>query len=191
GSTSALPLRARIASESRGSTTGTTSTIELAAATTARSSAQVNSGRGHETCAPAPRNLPSKLRYHRRSSAVATGFGYPKPAGDCGQGGADVERQHQTESPRGDREATSGCHAPDGWGLSVATSRSARASTVTTVWCIASEMRSSKSPPYFMVLACFDSIEVMTSERRTIACSRRRAGRAAADTPRSTDMREK
>src|SRR2546425_9025092 len=106
-----LPLRARIASESGGSTTGTTSTIELAAATTARSSARVNSGRGHETPAPAQRNLPSKLRHHRRSSAVATGFGYPKLAGDCGQGGADVERQRQTESPRGTREATSGCHA--------------------------------------------------------------------------------
>jgi len=85
-STSALPLRARIASESGGSTTGTTSTIELAAPTTARSSARVNSGGGHETPAPAPRNLPSKLRHHRRSSAVATGFGYPKPAGDCRPG---------------------------------------------------------------------------------------------------------
>jgi len=88
-----------------GSTTGTTSTIELAAATMRGRPP----GSTLEEAMKGPRGSAEsseQTETPRRSSAVATGFGYPKPAGDCGQGGADVERQRQTESLRGDREAT-------------------------------------------------------------------------------------
>src|SRR5438093_8198721 len=73
--------------------------------------------------------------------------------------------------------------APDGWCLSLMTSRSARSSTnYRIVYRLREE--AVEIATVFHGARLFDSIEVMTSERRTSACSRRRAGRASADTPR-------